>query len=70
MSDVSAAGLLFSHPSSHEHDPREHLAEHPDTPERIAEIEAALADEDWLGWERRDAQQRATPSSRPSTIRR
>jgi acetoin utilization deacetylase AcuC-like enzyme len=55
MSDVSAPGLLFSHPSSHEHDPREHLAEHPDTPERVAAIEAALADEDWLGWERRDA---------------
>jgi acetoin utilization deacetylase AcuC-like enzyme len=38
-----------------EHDPREHLPEHPDTPERIVAIERALAAEGWLGWERREA---------------
>jgi acetoin utilization deacetylase AcuC-like enzyme len=52
---VTAQGLLFGHPSSRAHDPREHLAEHPDTPERIGAIERALAAENWLGWERRDA---------------
>jgi acetoin utilization deacetylase AcuC-like enzyme len=52
---VSQPGLLFHHSSSREHDPREYLAEHPDTPERIDAIEAALAAEDWLGWERRAA---------------
>ncbi len=52
--DVSATGLLFEHPSSREHDPREH-ADHPDTPERIEAIDAALAAIDWLGWERRVA---------------
>jgi acetoin utilization deacetylase AcuC-like enzyme len=45
--------VLFTHPSSRAHDPRELLAEHPDTPERIEAIEAALAREGWLGWERR-----------------
>ena len=53
--DVPATGLLFEHPSSHEHDPREHLAGHPETPERIAAIDAALAAVEWLGWERRAA---------------
>jgi len=48
-------GLLFGHPSSREHDPREHLAGHPDTPERIDAIEQALAAVDQLGWERREA---------------
>jgi acetoin utilization deacetylase AcuC-like enzyme len=52
---TTASCVLFSHPSSHEHDPREHLAEHPDTPARIEAIESALAAEAWLGWERRDA---------------
>jgi acetoin utilization deacetylase AcuC-like enzyme len=28
---------------------------HPDTPERLVAIEAALAERDWLGWERRPA---------------
>ncbi len=44
------AGLLLEHPSSREHDPREHLVGHPDTPERIEAIEAALARIDRLGW--------------------
>jgi acetoin utilization deacetylase AcuC-like enzyme len=55
MSDVTGPGLLLHHPSAHEHDPRERLAGHPDTPERIAAIESALAAEDWLGWTRRAA---------------
>jgi acetoin utilization deacetylase AcuC-like enzyme len=43
-------GLLLEHPSSREHDPRELLAAHPDTPERIEAIDAALARVDRLGW--------------------
>jgi acetoin utilization deacetylase AcuC-like enzyme len=47
--------LYFSHPSSLEHDPRQGLAGHPEQPERLRAIEAALAERDWLGWERREA---------------
>ena len=47
--------LLITHPASHDHDPRPFIPGHPDTPERIAAIEAALAERDWLGWERRQA---------------
>lgn len=47
--------LYFSHPASLEHDPRAHMPGHPDTPERIVAIERALAERDWLGWERREA---------------
>jgi len=47
--------LYFSHPSSLEHDPREGLYGHPENPERLRAIEAALAERDWLGWERREA---------------
>ncbi len=47
--------LYFSHPSSLEHDPREGLYGHPENPERLRAIEAALAARDWLGWERREA---------------
>ena len=46
-------GLLFGHPSSREHDPREQLAGHPDSPERIIAIDAALSAAADLGWERR-----------------
>jgi len=49
------SGLYFSHPACLEHDPRVHMPEHPDTPERLVAIEAALAARDWLGWERRVA---------------
>jgi acetoin utilization deacetylase AcuC-like enzyme len=49
---VRAAGLLFEHPSSREHDPRGYVAGHPETPERIVAIDATLAAADWLGWER------------------
>ena len=48
-------GLYLSHPACLEHDPRAHMPEHPDTPERLQAIERALAARDWLGWERRTA---------------
>jgi acetoin utilization deacetylase AcuC-like enzyme len=48
-------GLYFSHPSCLEHDPRTHMPEHPDTPERLMAIERELEAHDWLGWERRTA---------------
>jgi acetoin utilization deacetylase AcuC-like enzyme len=47
--------LYFSSPICREHDPRVHMPGHPDTPERLEAIERALADEGWLGWERREA---------------
>jgi acetoin utilization deacetylase AcuC-like enzyme len=47
--------LYFSHPSSLEHDPRQGVPGHPEQPERVRAIEAALADREWLGWERRKA---------------
>ena len=47
--------LYFSHPACLEHDPREGLPGHPENPERLRAIEAALAERDWLGWERREA---------------
>jgi acetoin utilization deacetylase AcuC-like enzyme len=47
--------LYFSHTACLEHDPRAHMPSHPDTPERLLAIEAALAERDWLGWERRPA---------------
>ncbi len=34
---------------------RVHSPAHPDTPERLITLEAALAQRDWLGWERRPA---------------
>jgi len=49
------AGLYFSHPACLEHDPRVHSPAHPDTPERLLTLERALAERDWLGWERRPA---------------
>ncbi|HEV7529092.1 MAG TPA: histone deacetylase [Solirubrobacteraceae bacterium] len=48
-------GLYFSHRSSLEHDPRELMPGHPDTPERLLAIERLLGAEDWLGWQRREA---------------
>jgi acetoin utilization deacetylase AcuC-like enzyme len=52
---TKGAGLYFSHPACLEHDPRVHIPEHPDTPERLEAIERTLAVNDWLGWERREA---------------
>jgi acetoin utilization deacetylase AcuC-like enzyme len=48
-------GLYFSHPACLEHDPRVHSPGHPDTPERLIVLERALAEREWLGWERRAA---------------
>jgi acetoin utilization deacetylase AcuC-like enzyme len=48
-------GLYFRHASSLEHDPREYLPAHPDTPERIVAIEDEMASLDWLGFEVVDA---------------
>jgi acetoin utilization deacetylase AcuC-like enzyme len=50
---MTRPGLYFSHPACLEHDPRAHIPEHPDTPERLLAIERALGARDWLGWERR-----------------
>jgi acetoin utilization deacetylase AcuC-like enzyme len=47
--------IYLRHASSLEHDPREHLAEHPDTPERIVAIEREMASLDWLGFDVLDA---------------
>jgi acetoin utilization deacetylase AcuC-like enzyme len=47
--------LYFSHPACLEHDPRQGLPGHPESPERLRAIAAALAERDWLGWERREA---------------
>jgi acetoin utilization deacetylase AcuC-like enzyme len=49
------SGLYFDHPACLEHDPRVHMPSHPDTPERLWALEQALAERDWLGWERRQA---------------
>jgi acetoin utilization deacetylase AcuC-like enzyme len=55
VSRAKHAGLYFSHPACLEHDPRAHMPEHPDTPERLEAIERTLAGQDWMGWERRAA---------------
>jgi acetoin utilization deacetylase AcuC-like enzyme len=47
--------LFFHHPSSLEHDPRLLAPEHPDTPERIASIQAAMDDAGWPGCTQRRA---------------
>ncbi len=47
--------LYFNHPACLEHDPGQGLPGHPERPERLRAIEAALGERDWLGWERREA---------------
>ncbi len=47
--------LYFSHPACLEHETWEGMPGHPERPERLRAIEAALAERDWLGWERREA---------------
>jgi len=47
--------LYFGHPACLEHDPRQGLPGHPERPERLRAIEAALAERGWLGWQRREA---------------
>ena len=48
-------GLYFSHPACLEHDPRVHAPGPPRHARAPAGDRAALADRDWLGWERREA---------------
>src|SRR5271166_6563296 len=55
MPPTARTGLYFSHPACDEHDPRAHMPEHPDTPERLQAIERGLSEQGWLGWERRAA---------------
>jgi acetoin utilization deacetylase AcuC-like enzyme len=50
-----SGGLYYSHPACLEHDPRVYSPGHPDTPERLSTLERALAERDWLDWERRAA---------------
>jgi acetoin utilization deacetylase AcuC-like enzyme len=50
-----SAGLYFHDAACLEHDPRAHVPTHPDMPERVLAVEAHLAREGWLGWERRAA---------------
>jgi acetoin utilization deacetylase AcuC-like enzyme len=52
---MPSAGLYLHHSDCLLHDPRELIPGHPDTPERLIAIERALATEDWLGWEPREA---------------
>ncbi|HEV7162154.1 MAG TPA: histone deacetylase [Solirubrobacteraceae bacterium] len=52
---AAGAGQYFSHPACLEHDPRVLSPWHPDTPERLVVLEQALAERDWLGWERCEA---------------
>jgi acetoin utilization deacetylase AcuC-like enzyme len=47
--------LYFRHSACLEHDPRTQVPSHPDTPERLLALESALAEHDWLGFERRPA---------------
>jgi acetoin utilization deacetylase AcuC-like enzyme len=47
--------LYFSDPSSLDHDPRDLMPGHPESPPRLVAIERRLEAEDWLGWERRQA---------------
>jgi acetoin utilization deacetylase AcuC-like enzyme len=47
--------LYFSHPACLGHDPGPVMPGHPERPERLLAIERALAEREWLGWERREA---------------
>ncbi len=47
--------LYFSDPSSLEHDPRDAMPGHPESPPRLVAVERRLEEEGWLGWERRPA---------------
>ena len=56
------AGLCFSHPACLEHDPRVHMPEHPDTPERLQAIEHALAAPTGLAGSDARPRRRGSPS--------
>ncbi|HEX5762883.1 MAG TPA: histone deacetylase [Solirubrobacterales bacterium] len=53
--DDRPRALYFSHPACLAHDPREGIPGHPESPERLREIERRLDERDWLGWQRREA---------------
>ena len=53
--EAMSPGLYYHHPACLEHDPRARMPAHPDTPERVLTLEAALADARYLGWEQRAA---------------
>jgi acetoin utilization deacetylase AcuC-like enzyme len=55
VNHLSSGGLYFSHPACLEHDPRELSPWHPDTPERLRALEAALGARAWPEWEWREA---------------
>jgi acetoin utilization deacetylase AcuC-like enzyme len=55
MAAEANAALYYSHPACLEHDPREGIPGHPDSPQRLRAIEERLGAADWLGWERREA---------------
>jgi acetoin utilization deacetylase AcuC-like enzyme len=61
MSGALGTGLYFRHPACLEHDPRAHLPTHPDTPERLLEIERRLEACGWLGWACREAPEASVP---------
>jgi acetoin utilization deacetylase AcuC-like enzyme len=48
-------GVYVRHSASLEHDPTQHLAEHPDTPKRIVALERAMSTAAWLDFEILDA---------------
>jgi acetoin utilization deacetylase AcuC-like enzyme len=50
-----SALLYFSDPSSLDHDPRDAMPGHPESPPRLVAVERRLEAVDWLGWERRPA---------------
>jgi acetoin utilization deacetylase AcuC-like enzyme len=52
---LSRALLYFSDPSSLDHDPRELMPGHPESPPRLVAVERRLEAVGWLGWERRAA---------------
>jgi acetoin utilization deacetylase AcuC-like enzyme len=55
VNHLSSAGLYFAHPACLEHDPRALSPFHPDTPERLRALEAALGKREWPEWEWREA---------------
>jgi acetoin utilization deacetylase AcuC-like enzyme len=61
--NAAGGGVYFSDSMCLEHDPTLQSPGHPDTPERLIEIERLLAEHDWLGWERR-----VSPSAHESML--
>jgi acetoin utilization deacetylase AcuC-like enzyme len=55
VNHLSSAGLYFTHPACLEHDPRAISPWHPDTPERLRALNAALAAREWPEWRWREA---------------